>query len=590
MSNDPVDRTLYLVRSGRAHVAALDGLTETHNLPGTAGYILRTLGQGEKDPDLVKLLQALAAHRDTDPASDTYGCLKWYAEDEAINDTNASFFICLPLTLVHLLHHDRLTPEELEALRGVFVAVEPWFSHMAASPSMFYPNKCLGDVAMLRATGHVLQDEAIIARARDFCRRWLDYVDNRGMGWGEDHSPVYLTVIVEMSLLLMWLEGAGELTDRLRRLVDKLLEWVDFHDGWDAVPSIRGYNFDCDPKPRYGVRDLFAGAQPADAGAQLLLLARAVGYAYTPQPQSAPRERRWRTFDSHWSVSHVGPRARLGTLSHYPLMPNTYMHDAWGLGWQTKPASFIVEEQEYGVLEWISEDDEGVIRQHQIATGFHEWASRHLFKRLAFHPEVTFTAHQAGGAAIIFREVQKLHSLTVRLEDRWRLSRGAGRLLVGGAEWDGQPGAVPADWLVVDYDGVAVALRPLQCRVLDAPDDDPNPQRRTTGQIRTVNPRLERTETGLYVSLPLIAGHSGTVTQPLLFSGWCVVLLERPEDVVSLAVTESFAEDGEVPRTYGELIRTVELTSPYGKLSLVRDMLTGTETRYTEGTLVLPPV
>ncbi|MBU0610219.1 MAG: hypothetical protein KKI08_20210, partial [Armatimonadetes bacterium] len=319
------------------------------------------------------------------------------------------------------------------------------------------------------------------------------------------------------------------------------------------------------------------------ASAPLAVLARATGYSYTPAVQPVPRSRRQRTFDDHWSVSHIREHARLGTLSHYPIMANATSHDGWGLAWQSKPASFIVPGQDYGVLEWATVDDEGTPRQHEAAGTIWDYASRHLFKRVSFHPEVILAAHQHEGAAIIFREVHQLHSPTVRLEDRWRLAQGGGRVLIGGQEWDGAPTEAPADWLVLAYPDCAVALHPLQCRVLDAPEDDPNPQRREQGNIITLAPRLERTDRGLQVSLPLIAEDRGVLTQPLLFSGWCVVLLDDPAQVAGLSVQETFREDGELPRTYGELIRTVELTSPYGTLKLERDMLSGVERRWTDG-------
>jgi hypothetical protein len=581
--SDPIDRTLYLARGGKPHVANIAHLTDTRNCVSTASYLYQGLVRGEKDADFALICAALRDQRDTDPDSPTYGCLKWYREDPAIGDTNASFFICLPLALAWLNHRDQLSDDEAEALRAIFAAVAPWFRHMADSPSLFYPNKCLGDVAMLLVTGTILDDATLQQEARAFCRRYLDYIERRGTGWGEDHSPVYTRVIAEMGLLIMLLEQRGELYDRTRAMIDALVAWAAFHDGLDAVPSIRGYNFTCDLEVPWGLRELMAGAAPKDPNAPLAVLARATGYSYTPAPQPLPRSRRQRTFDDHWSVSHIREHARLGTLSHYPIMPNTTMHDAWGLAWQSKPASLIVNGQDYGVLEWATVDDEGTPRQHEAAGTIWDYASRHLFKRVSFHPEVIFAAHQHEGAAIIFREVHRLHSPTVRLEDRWRLARGGGRVLIAGQEWDGTPTEAPADWLVLDYGACAVALRPLHCRLLDAPEDDPNPQRREGGNVMPLTPRLERTDRGLHVSLPLIAEDHGVITQPLLFSGWCVVLLDDPMQVPNLAVAETFREDGELPRTYGELIRTVTLTSRFGEITLERDMLSGAERRWTDG-------
>jgi hypothetical protein len=572
--SDPIDREVHLARSGRPHVAAIAHLEATHNVPGTAGYVFRCVSSGEKDPDLCRLLEAIAGQRDTDPQSDTFGCLKWYLEDPAINDTNASFFTCLPLALTYLVHRDKLSEAEAAGVRGVFEAVAPWFSHMSESPSMFYPNKCLGDVAMLLVTGHILEDAAIVERARQFARRYFDYVERRGMGWGEDHSPVYTRVIVEMALLIMLLEQSGELYDRARKMTDEILEWVAFNEGYDAVPSVRGYDFEAKQQVPW-MRGLIVGEETPDEAAPLAVLAKATGYFYQPNVLETPRQWRRRTFDKSWSVSYIDEKARLGTLSHYPIMPNTTMHDAWGLAWQTKPASFIVHGKDYGLLQWLTEDDEGVVRTHE-GSGFE---SRHLFKRLSFHPEVIFAAHQEAGAAIIFREVHGLHSPTVRVEDRWRMVPGNGE---SGQDVRG-PRTTDSGWMVLDYGDCAMAIRPLKCRVLDAPDDDPNPQRRLQGNVVDLPVKVEREDDALYLSLTLVEAHEGIITQPLIYSGWCVVMLDSADEVAELQVTETLREDGEIPRTYGELMREVELTTPHGTIKLGRDMLTGDEWRWTNG-------
>lgn len=580
---DPIDRHLGMARSGRPHCQPIAHLTATHSLPATAAYLLEAVTNGRKDPDTARLLQALAAYRDADPASPTFGCLKWYVEDAAICDTNASFFVCAPLAGLWLAHRERLLEGEQAALREVFAAVLPWFQRMALSPSLFYPNKCISDAAMLLASGHILGDAAALAQGRAFVQRYLDYYRRRGTGWGEDHSPVYTTVIGEMTLLIMALEQSGSLWAQAKAMTDNLLDWVAFHAGCDAVPSIRGYNFECRSRVDYRLAALLDGHAADSAPPLLRLLRDLTGYCFRPAPLVTPRQRRWRTFDAQFSTSYIDDQSRLGTLSRYPLMPNGYMHDGWGLGWQSKPASFMIGEEEYGVLEWVTEDDEGILRQHEASQSFHDWPSRHLFKRVCFHPEVVFVGHQEGRAAIILREVHRVHSPTRRLVDRWRLSRGRGRILIDGHAWDGQGGSVRPGWVVIEHPGACVAIRPLRCRVPARDPADPNPQRRTVGGLVELPVCLERTPRGVHLSLCLVEGQEGTLTERLLFSGWCIVLLDRAEDVAALTVRETFHDDGEIPRTYGELIRTVELTTPAVRLTLVRDPLADTVTRFIDG-------
>jgi hypothetical protein len=148
---------------------------------------------------------------------------------------------------------------------------------------------------------------------------------------------------------------------------------------------------------------------------------------------------------------------------------------------------------------------------------------------------------------------------------------------------DGKPVEIAPQWVVLRYANAAVAIRPLKCRILDTTDDDPNPQRRQTGRIVDLPLRIEKTDRGDLLSLPLVEGHTGLITQPLFFSGWCVVLLDSPDDVDGLSLVETFCEDGEVPRTGGELIRSVDLSTSFTRLKLVRDMLTGDVERFIDG-------
>jgi hypothetical protein len=138
--------------------------------------------------------------------------------------------------------------------------------------------------------------------------------------------------------------------------------------------------------------------------------------------------------------------------------------------------------------------------------------------------------------------------------------------------------------VVIQHQDACLALRPLKCRVLDPVETDRNPQRRTAGAVRDLALGVDRSDRGMLLSLRLVDDHTGTLVQPLLFSGWCVALLAAPDQVTDLRVTESFHEDGEVPRTYGELIRTVALDTPGVSLKLVRDMATGKVSRFVDDT------
>lgn len=585
---DPVDRKIFLVKSGKPHNQAIGHLAESHCLSHSANYLLEQAVRGAHDPDTLAILKAIRPHRDTDPESPTHACFHFYAEDERVVDSNASFFICTPLAGWWLGFRHEMAPGVLQEVKDLFADVAPWFRKMAQGPSLFYPNKCISDAAMLLDAGHVMGDPGVTEEGRAFCRKYLGYWRRRGTGWGEDHSPVYIHVLLDMTLLIMALEKSGDLFEEARALTESLVAWVSFQGGFDGVPTIRGYNFEGVLKPEPKAVALLQGLPVENPPAFLSVLKRITHYQARVPTLTPERQGRWRTFDHHHSTTWISPTMRLGTLSHYPLMPNSYMHDDWGLGWQSKPASFITGQEDYGTFQWLTEDDEGVLRQHE-ATHYHDWQSRPLFKRLSFHPEVIFASHQEKGAAILFREIHRLHSPVTRIVDRIRLAHGKAEILVGGVAWDRKPGTFPTQWLLLNYPDACWAVRPLSCRVPDRPREDPNPQRRDRGRVLELPIQLEDTGRGTMISLVLHQGAGDTLTQNLLFSGWCVVALKRPADLEGLRVSETFTDDGEIPRPHGELIRAVQLKSPFGSLGLTRDMLTGEETRHLDGEIFRGP-
>lgn len=120
-----------------------------------------------------------------------------------------------------------------------------------------------------------------------------------------------------------------------------------------------------------------------------------------------------------------------------------------------------------------------------LARGFHDWPSRHLFKRLSFHPDVVCVGHQERGAAIILRELHRLHSPTRRIVDRWRLETSAFLAVLNrddrfhelaDASWRalvaGDSGLVTTNYVVVEAFAVAQhrqgidAIRVLQHDIL----------------------------------------------------------------------------------------------------------------------------
>ena len=557
------DPEVGLVKVGRPHETAIAHLTESHASRETAEYVLLQglLSDGcwNSTPALTALLNMF----DKDPHSATYGCPKWYWQSERVVDTNAAFFVGLPLACHYMLWADRLRETERDLLTLIFRYLLKWFEKQARNPNLVYPNKVLSDAALLYTLGRFLNDPSQTAQGIEFCRRWFEYWKRRGCGWGEDHSIQYTKVLVEAAQLILTNCAPDDLRDVCIEFLDGLAHFVAFHEGREPTPGIRTYNFDGNVM---AVDASYFDPEPTSA---IIAVTRArSGYRPPAFSFSAPRQLRRRTFDNHYSVSWVDRHARLGTLSRWPLFPNMYHHDTWGLGWQSMPAAFIADDEDLGYLQWVSIDEYGVRRTHP-ARDFLDFASRPLFRRLSFLPEVVQIAHQEKGAAIILREIRKLHAPIRLLVDRWRIPKGKGKVLLGGSiQSEDASEACFKGWCVLQYPNCAIAIWPLHVRAVgnSAP-------RRLPLRVR------QDAEEGLLIELELYSGEARVLTEPLLYTGWCIVLLNRPEEVEGWTVEETFELPAEIPRTYHESIRTVTLTGPGIRISLRHDPLEDQQAR-----------
>ena len=164
-----------------------------------------------------------------------------------------------------------------------------------------------------------------------------------------------------------------DLRDVCIEFLDGLADFVAFHEGREPTPGIRTYNFDGNVM---AVDASYFDPEPTSA---IIAITRAAA-ATAPRPCSFSvlRQLRRRTFDNHYSVSWVDRHARLGTLSRWPLFPNMYHHDTWGLGWQSIPAAFIANDEDLGYLQWVSVDEYGVRRTHP-ARDFLDFTSARCF-------------------------------------------------------------------------------------------------------------------------------------------------------------------------------------------------------------------
>lgn len=101
-----------------------------------------------------------------------------------IQDSNAAFFILMPLVAVRLSSPGVFPASHLESMQRMFRHAAAWFSRECRNPELFYPNKTMSDGAMLLAVAHFLGEPAYLQTATAYFKRWEEYTARRGWGWG----------------------------------------------------------------------------------------------------------------------------------------------------------------------------------------------------------------------------------------------------------------------------------------------------------------------------------------------------------------------------------------------------------------------
>src|SRR5690606_3734024 len=111
----------------------------------------------------------------SDAGSSGYGGFRWYREETRINDSNAAFFILMPLTVLRLLHPERIPAEHAPVLDEMMERALHWFMKECRQPSLYYPNKIMSDGALLLAIATVMGNDELRRAAIAFYSKWDDY-------------------------------------------------------------------------------------------------------------------------------------------------------------------------------------------------------------------------------------------------------------------------------------------------------------------------------------------------------------------------------------------------------------------------------
>jgi hypothetical protein len=193
-----------------------------------AAFIVDGLATGYASDRIAKALEALAALQDTDPASPTYGNVRWYNGDAKVIDRNGVEFTTRHLALAWLLYHDHLTDAERQPLERLLkLAVTGIERHKVL---MSYTNIFLMKAWNEIALGQILGDAKLAATGKASLADWLARV--RASGVDEYLSPTYYAVDLENLALIENLATDPEAKRLARAGLD--IVWGDLALAWYA--------------------------------------------------------------------------------------------------------------------------------------------------------------------------------------------------------------------------------------------------------------------------------------------------------------------------------------------------------------------
>ena len=387
----------------------------------------------------------------TDENSPHYGCVRWYREETFVTDTNGAFFVLLPLAIAYKFCKDKMTVEEKTDIEELLARGSKWFLP-ELSKTIFYTNKILSDGAIATLIANITgegKEECMV-----FWRKWLDYAETRGMGWGENMSDVYSAIILDALNLAILTINEDTLKVRIKSIREKIIDCLVYHCGKPMVPTIRTYNFEADDNWITGGYIYNAMAMCKNEKAQMSAMSVIIALESEMTVPKVKEQSIFRTekiFDSSVAYSWKGKEIRLGTVSQFPVMKNCYQRDTWGLGWQSMPACVLVENKGIVFLRERVEIGE-ITRSHPAVDKHNAFLSTRLFEDGTLKTVMTNSA-QNNNMAIVSRSINKLGNTASAIYDEWCIPKGYTD--ISEDEYNAKK------WFIISYDNCAIALSHL---------------------------------------------------------------------------------------------------------------------------------
>ena len=589
----------YMIRSTFGHTKAVSELEFKHSGGGVANYYAAATFLGKMgEEEGLNLLKEVEKLQIKDSKHPQFGGFIWYREETFIDDTNAAFFTLVPLATLCLCRPNLVPASHRKIMDGMFSRAIKWFSHECSQPKIYYPNKIISDGALLLALSVLADSEEGIEQGNAFFRRWEEYTKRRGWGWGENTSPPYLNIILDAFQLAIkaWEGREVEVTEKIRARRQEILDYVLFHAGKSFVPSIRSYYWESETiKPgfanyianvRMWEKELLQNGDPIKLIKNIFLYedvfpTEELIVDNDPKALSElalnlplPRTRTEHIFDESYAYTWIGKNCRVGSINHFPVMPGMYHAPTWGIGWQSTPISFLVEDEQLSFLRFTVKEGENFRAHH--ANGFNKaYLNPALFREECL-PEVEMHCAQKDNVMIAQRMIKNISNSASEIVDEWLIKRFNGKVHQLAAnckvKWTSLKSvthSVPKDvqgeiipkWVVLEFEKCYVAIMPLTFIACGA----------TTADFKEIE--INQEEVALRLSRILYRGEEAYLRQHMIDSGWVLVafdekisLDELQAELLKYEVSDERVNDFEVPRDDMFMIRKITVKAPNGTL------------------------
>ena len=453
------------------------GGTESHVIRANAAKLVNAGIAGVLDRvPAARVLANLRRAQETD--GPLRGNFWWHWEDKAVTDRNSGFFTTLQLLALHFEFRATLGEAARADLDHLLAEARHWFAHKVypiTESKLRYPNAYYGDAVCLWLLSE-LEGEVTEELAADMLQISRYYLESP-WGWGEHLSDLYRKIFQrELVAMLLW---ARQMPPELRLATDALVDDLVKVDGLFAdgpcVPTIRCYWMDSSPKTPESESPCFrpyAELMTEDVRGDFTMAWFAYRAGLQQRFKPPRRESEWVSVDSHGgtqALARVTERWRYGTMTRYPLFPDTNAHAKWGLHWQSMPMAYWHANGDWAYLQWLTEEN-GCQRAHP-GLSRRDTQANNLHRLSDADPEAAFgwtLGTRRGDGVLIHRKMPKVAASWSWVADRFRLLNPTA---------DKMSTDQVGDWqrLLLDYgtETLTVACLPLQpgvaCRLNEKP-------------------------------------------------------------------------------------------------------------------------